>query len=56
MNADENKIKYMYYKYINIFKAFVHTLFMLGGPIPGGGPYGPPGPVPIGPFIICGGG
>jgi len=28
---------------------------MLGGPIPGGGPYGP-GPVPIGPFIICGGG
>jgi len=28
---------------------------MLGGPIPGGGPYGP-GPAPMGPFIICGGG
>jgi len=28
---------------------------MLGGPIPGGGPYGP-GPAPMGPFIMCGGG
>lgn len=50
-----------YYKNLardDIYKLFYHkvlTLFILGGPIPGGGPYGP-GPVPIGPFIICGGG